>query len=267
MTAVVVTQAAKGKLRPEAATKAARFGGQTRYLWNLFLAASIKRYRAEKKFVFYSEMSARLPKQGRDIVNFGRSDAGGPGLSTALDCREQHRLFGTASLSRSRRTTPKIARLATDIAFIGLDDARERQFFATCEQGADAVSEKPSGLLSDAKMLRQLDAADALGAREDQIHGEIPSPERQVAVFHRRANCDAKVFPARSASVDARPFGDRRCVIDGAAAVTDRAMRPPSALQMRAAGFIGATPGEESGKLHVYAYVAECVMSIRTAAK
>ena len=62
MTAVVVTQAAKGKLRPEAATKAARFGGQTRYLWNLFLAENIKRYRAEKKFVFYSEMSARLPK-------------------------------------------------------------------------------------------------------------------------------------------------------------------------------------------------------------
>lgn len=58
----IVTQAAKGKLRPEAAIKAARFGGQTRYLWNLFLAQSIERYRAEKKFVFYAEMSARLPK-------------------------------------------------------------------------------------------------------------------------------------------------------------------------------------------------------------
>jgi hypothetical protein len=30
-------------------------------------------------------------------------------------------------------------------------------------------------------------------------------------------------------------------------------MRPPNALQMRAAGFIGAISGEESGKLHVYA--------------
>jgi len=32
----IVTQAAKGKLRAEAAGKVTRFGGQKRYLWNLF---------------------------------------------------------------------------------------------------------------------------------------------------------------------------------------------------------------------------------------
>jgi len=60
----IVLQAAKGKLYAGTAQAdaIARMGGQCRYLWNLFLAESIERYRAEKKFVFYSEMSARLPK-------------------------------------------------------------------------------------------------------------------------------------------------------------------------------------------------------------
>jgi IS605 OrfB family transposase len=57
-----VTQAAKGKLRPEAAVKAARFGGQTRCLWNQFTAMNNARMKAEGKFVFYAELSAMLPK-------------------------------------------------------------------------------------------------------------------------------------------------------------------------------------------------------------
>jgi hypothetical protein len=36
VSAIPVTQAMKGKLRPEAAAKAARIGGQTRHLWNTF---------------------------------------------------------------------------------------------------------------------------------------------------------------------------------------------------------------------------------------
>jgi len=58
----VVTQAAKGKLRPEAATKAARFGGQTRRLWNHFTALNNARMKECGKFVFYHELSAMLPK-------------------------------------------------------------------------------------------------------------------------------------------------------------------------------------------------------------
>jgi putative transposase len=61
---ITVLQAAKGKLyagrtRTDAV---ARMGGQTRYLWNHFLAESIKRYQSEKKFIFYAEMSVQLPK-------------------------------------------------------------------------------------------------------------------------------------------------------------------------------------------------------------
>jgi putative transposase len=61
----VVMQATKGRLYggivygPLAAV--ARIGGQCRALWNLFLAETRDRYEAEGKFVFYAEMSARLP--------------------------------------------------------------------------------------------------------------------------------------------------------------------------------------------------------------
>lgn len=59
-------QAAKGRLYGGAVNgplaTVRRFGGQTRALWNLFLAENAARYKAEGKFVFYAEMSARLPK-------------------------------------------------------------------------------------------------------------------------------------------------------------------------------------------------------------
>jgi putative transposase len=54
-------QAAKGKLYGGGLSAVARVGGQCRAVWNLFLAENAERYRAEGKFVFYAEMSARLP--------------------------------------------------------------------------------------------------------------------------------------------------------------------------------------------------------------
>ena len=48
----VVMQATKGRLYGGPAAHAARMGGQCRALWNLFLAETCDRYRAEKKFVF-----------------------------------------------------------------------------------------------------------------------------------------------------------------------------------------------------------------------
>jgi hypothetical protein len=58
-------QAVKGRLYggavngPLAAVR--RIGGQTRAIWNHFLAQNVARYEAEQKFVFYAEMSAALP--------------------------------------------------------------------------------------------------------------------------------------------------------------------------------------------------------------
>ena len=60
--AALVMQAAKGRLYGGALADVARIGGQCRALWNLFLAESVARYQTEQKFVFYAEMSARLPK-------------------------------------------------------------------------------------------------------------------------------------------------------------------------------------------------------------
>ena len=57
----IVTQAVKGKLRPEAAAKVARFGGQTRRLWNLFTELNNARMKECGKFIFYAELSAMLP--------------------------------------------------------------------------------------------------------------------------------------------------------------------------------------------------------------
>ena len=59
---VPVTQARKGKVLGAGVKACARFGGQTRYLWNLFTAMNNARMKAEGKFVFYAELSAMLPK-------------------------------------------------------------------------------------------------------------------------------------------------------------------------------------------------------------
>lgn len=57
-----VLQAAKGKLYGAGLADVARIGGQCRAVWNLFVAENAERYRNNGKFVFYAEMSARLPK-------------------------------------------------------------------------------------------------------------------------------------------------------------------------------------------------------------
>lgn len=58
-----VLQAAKGKLYggKRRIDAVARRGGQCRYLWNLFLAENVERYRGEKQFVFCAAMSSWLP--------------------------------------------------------------------------------------------------------------------------------------------------------------------------------------------------------------
>lgn len=58
---VPVMQACKGRLYGSHLKTVARIGGQCRAVWNLFVAENAKRYQAEGKFVFYAEMSARLP--------------------------------------------------------------------------------------------------------------------------------------------------------------------------------------------------------------
>ena len=57
-----ILQARKGKILGSGVKAAARLGGQTRHLWNLFTELNNKRMQAEGKFVFYRELSLLLPK-------------------------------------------------------------------------------------------------------------------------------------------------------------------------------------------------------------
>ena len=61
-----VMQAAKGRLYGGPVVHAARMGGQCRAVWNLFLAETCERYKAEGKFLFYAEVSGRLSKLLKD---------------------------------------------------------------------------------------------------------------------------------------------------------------------------------------------------------
>ena len=78
----MVMRAAKGRLYGGGLGTVARIGGQCRAVWNLFVEESAERYKVEGKFVFYAEMSARLPKLLKE-------DARLAGLP--------HRAHGTAS--------------------------------------------------------------------------------------------------------------------------------------------------------------------------
>lgn len=61
---MIVLQATTGRLYPTRAQaeRMSRLGGQTRAIWNHFLAVNRDRYAAEGKFAFYAEMSAALPE-------------------------------------------------------------------------------------------------------------------------------------------------------------------------------------------------------------
>lgn len=61
-----VMQAAKGRLYGAGLARVACIGGQCRAVWNLFLGETAERYKGEGKFLFYAEMSARLPALIRD---------------------------------------------------------------------------------------------------------------------------------------------------------------------------------------------------------
>ncbi len=103
-------QAAKGRLYGGGLAGVARTGGQCRAVWNLFLAESAERYRAEGKFVFYAEMSARLPKLLRDDPRL----AGLPHRAAQMTVQRLDRALKDCAKSkgRARRGFPRFKRHA-----------------------------------------------------------------------------------------------------------------------------------------------------------
>ena len=102
-------QAAKGRLYGKTGlVSVARIGGQCRAVWNLFLAESVERYKAEGKFVFYAEMSARLPKLLKEDPRL----AGLPHRAAQMTVQKLDRALRDCAKSkgRSRRGFPKFKR-------------------------------------------------------------------------------------------------------------------------------------------------------------
>ena len=113
-------QAAKGRLYGGGLGAVARIGGQCRAVWNLFLAESVARYQAEQKFVFYAEMSARLPKLLKEDPRL----AGLPHRCAQMTAQKLDRALKDCARSKgkARRGFPKFKRYADRrdaFAFVG----------------------------------------------------------------------------------------------------------------------------------------------------
>jgi hypothetical protein len=72
--------------------------------------------------------------------------------------------------------------LPAQVGLVHLDDAAQQATFVF-HHSANALAEKPCGLLADAKMLGQLDRRDAFAAGGYQIKRREPRPHRQVRAF------------------------------------------------------------------------------------
>jgi putative transposase len=113
-------QAAKGRLYGGGLAGVARIGGQCRAVWNLFLAESADRYKAGGKFVFYAEMSARLPKLLKDDPRL----AGLPHRAAQMTVQKLDRALRDCAKSKgaARRGFPrfkKYADRADAFSFVG----------------------------------------------------------------------------------------------------------------------------------------------------
>lgn len=120
MTPTPVMQGAKGRLYGGGLKAVARIGGQCRAVWNLFLAESVARYKAEGKFVFYAEMSARLPK----LLKEDERLAGLPHRAAQMTVQRLDRALKDCAKSKgaARRGFPRFKRRsdrADSFSFVG----------------------------------------------------------------------------------------------------------------------------------------------------
>ena len=101
-------QAAKGRLYGAGLASVARIGGQCRAVWNLFLAETADRYKTDGKFLFYAEMSARLPKLLKEDPRL----AGLPHRAAQMTVQRLDRALKDCAKSKgnARRGFPKFKR-------------------------------------------------------------------------------------------------------------------------------------------------------------
>lgn len=216
---VFVIQATNGRLYGGGLKAVARIGGQCRAVWNLFLAESAARYKAEGKFVFYAEMSARLPK----LLKEDERLAGLPHRAAQMTVQRLDRALKDCAKSKgaARRGFPRFKRRSdrTDgFSFVGREVRVEpgrirlpkigwmRVRGLALPEGADlkqvAVTQEPDGWHASIQFEAPpkvyavptlppvgLDAGlDALAALSDGAKIEHPRLARKAAGRIRRLN-------------------------------------------------------------------------------
>src|SRR4051794_14270024 len=129
-------------------------------------------------------------------------------------------------------TRPLLATLAAHLCLVNLDHAAQQTITFVLHHATDALTEKPSCLLSNAKMLSQLDRRNSFARRGDQVKRREPCPQRQVRSLERRTMQHRKLPPAGVAAAVMRP-ADKGGVPDPAPRPANGATPPPDWLQGR----------------------------------
>src|SRR5579864_100358 len=89
---------------------------------------------------------------------------------------------------------------AADVSFVHFDDSGEALEVRAASL-AQPPEDEPRGLLRDADFLGELQAADALARRDEQVHGVEPLVQWNVAALHDRAGANSEVLRALVAAV------------------------------------------------------------------
>src|SRR4051812_48703703 len=128
-----------------------------------------------------------------------------------------------------------LVRLDTaDIGFVNLDDTGQLLEFGAASL-TQPVQHEPCRLLRDADLLRQLQAADPLPRRDEQVHRIDPFVQRDMRPLHHRPGANREVLLALAAAVIAA-FA-RRDAVSETANRTVRTIRPETAFQPKPARF------------------------------
>lgn len=125
-----------------------------------------------------------------------------------------------------------IALLSADEAFVHFDDAAQLiKVIARAARLTQTLEHKPSRLLRDADLLRQLQARDALACGNEQVHGVEPLVQGNVAALEDRACADREIEGTGVAAVETNLW----LLADALTALalrTERAIRPEPRFQV-----------------------------------
>ena len=124
-----------------------------------------------------------------------------------------------------------------DVAFVDFDYAS--QFGGVVATSfAETPEHKPRGLLCDAYLLSQLKAADALSARDQQIHGVEPLVQRHLRALKYRSGANGEDNQIGVAAIKSGPLRIRPDALALAAGWAARTFRPALPLKVEAGGFV-----------------------------